>query len=400
MFAASQIMEHYPELRLRKKEDRRLTAGHLWAFSNELIEVPKDIPAGTVVTLMRESDNAPIGHAFYHPHSLIAARLLTRDIRESIDEDFFRRRIVQAAAKRDLLLTRRNAARLVHGESDFLPGLIVDRFGDILSFQITSAGFEVRKAMLVSVLESLFHPRAIVEKNNSNLRKLEGLPLIEQVVLGSDTHVQIHDSAGTKFDIDVLTGQKTGFFLDQMENRARVRDFIRPNARVLDLFSNEGGFALNAALAGASSVIAVDASQSALGKLAANASLNGVQERVTTEAADCFDYLQNSSDEFDLIILDPPALAKSKKDLATARKGYLALNTNAIRRLRTGGVLVSASCSHHVSREMLLDILYDAGIRSRRAVTILEERGAGIDHPVLVAMPETSYLKLFILGID
>jgi 23S rRNA (cytosine1962-C5)-methyltransferase len=389
----------YPILRLRKKEEFRLLAGHLWAFSNEFVEIPKDIAPGTVVTIVRERDNTPIGHAFYNPHSLIAARLLTRDVRETIDEEFFERRIAQAASRRELLLERRNAVRLVHGESDFLPGLIVDRFGDILSYQIFSAGFEARKEMVEAILKKLFQPRTIIEKNNSNLRKLEGLPLEERIVYGSDTHAEIHDAAGTRYAVDVLGGQKTGFFLDQMENRTRIRDFIRPGNRVLDLFSNEGGFTLNAALAGADSVTAVDASQGVLDKLIANAELNSVRERIATEVVDCFDYIQQSKDEFDLIVLDPPALAKSRKDIPAARKGYLALNSNAMKRIRSGGVLVTASCSHHIPREMLLEIIREAGHRANRAVTILEERGAGIDHPILAAMPETSYLKVFILGI-
>ena len=392
-------MIDYPKLRIRKKEEHRLLAGHLWAFSNELVEIPKDIEAGAIVTLVREADGSLIGHAFYNPHSLIAARLLTRNVNEVIDEAFFAQRIAAAAAHRTLLLQRQNAARLVHGESDFLPGLIVDRFSDILSYQIVSAGFELRKEMIVSLLKELFQLRSIVEKNNSNLRKLEGLPLEEKIVDGSETQVEIHDAADTRYTIDVLTGQKTGFFLDQMENRVRVRDFIHQGDRVLDLFSNEGGFALNAALAGAKSVTAVDASRSALDKLIANAELNRIRECVTTEALDCFDYLQQSNDEFDLVILDPPALAKSRKDIHAAMKGYLALNTNAMKRIRPGGVLVTASCSHHISIEMLLDIIREAGSRARRAITILEERGAGIDHPILASMPETSYLKLFILRI-
>ena len=392
-------MTSYPTLRLRKNEERRLLAGHLWAFSNELVEIPKDIAPGTIVTLVRERDDAPIGHAFYNPHSLIAARLLTQDVREVIDEGFFEQRIAQAASRRKLLLQRRNAARLVHGESDFLPGLIVDRFGDILSYQIFSVGFEARKETIEAILKKLFQPRSIVEKNNSNLRVLEGLPLEEKVVYGSETDARIHDAAGTRYAVDVLAGQKTGFFLDQMENRTRIRDFIRPSDRVLDLFSNEGGFALNAALAGAGSVIAVDASQGALDKLIANAELNGVRERITTQTGDCFDFLQQSEDEFNLIILDPPALAKSRKDIPNARKAYLALNSNAMKRIRPGGILVTASCSHHIPREMLLEIVREAGHKAHRAVTILEERGAGIDHPVLAAMPETSYLKVFFLGI-
>lgn len=389
----------YPTLRLRRKEEKRLLAGHLWAFSNELLDLPRDLPPGSVVTLARE-DGSPIGNAFYHPHSLIAARVLTRDSRTEIDRAFFSTRIAQSAARRTQLAERRNAIRLVHGESDFLPGLIVDRFNDILSFQVTSAGIEAVKETIVEILIEQFSPRSIIEKNVSNLRKLEGLPNISQVIHGSETSAEIRDAAGTRFQIDVLEGQKTGFYLDQMENRTRIRDFVAKGSSVLDLFANEGGFSLNAALAGASSVTAVDVSQTALGHVRTNAELNGVRDQIRTVEADVFDYLRQAEPQnYDLVIVDPPALAKNRKDIATARKAYVALNTNAMKQTRPDGVLVSCSCSHHVPRELLLEVIREAGRKARRSITVLEERGAGIDHPILAAMPETSYLKVFILRI-
>ncbi len=389
----------YPRLRIRNKEELRLQRGHLWAFSNELLDLPKEIEPGSIVTLVREHSGAPIGNGFYHPHSLIAFRLLTRNVEETIDADFFERHIMQAAARRELLALRRNAYRIVHGESDLLPGLIIDRYADVFACQILSAGFETRKDIAFETLQKLFQPSAIVEKNNSHLRKLEGLPVGDTLVFGTDASTEIHDAAGTRYHVDVLAGQKTGFYLDQMENRTRLRDFIREGARILDLFANDGGFAINAALAGASSVIAVDESISALERLARNAALNEAQDRIHTVKADCFDYLRESQDEFDAIVLDPPALAKSKKDISNAQKGYLALNTHAMRRVGKGGVLVTCSCSHHIDREQFLDIIRDASRKSDRTITILEERGAGIDHPILAAMPETSYLKCFILGV-
>jgi 23S rRNA (cytosine1962-C5)-methyltransferase len=391
----------YPILRLRRKEEKRLLAGHLWAFSNELVEVPRDIAPGTVITLARE-DGTSIGNAFYNPHSLIAARMLTRNASETIDDSFFRKRIAAAANRRALLYERRNALRLVHGESDFLPGLIVDRFNDVLSFQSTSAGMEAHKDGIVEILKELFSPRAIVEKNVSNLRKLEGLPNIAQIVFGDNTRAEITDTAGTLYGIDVLEGQKTGFYLDQMDNRTRLRDFIAAGDSVLDLFSNEGGFALNAALAGADRVTAVDVSKTSLEHVIANANLNGVQNRIATLEADVFDYLRAAGDNpvlHDVVVLDPPALAKSRRDIATARKAYVALNASAMKQTRPDGVLVSCSCSHHVPRELLLEVIRESSRKARRGISVLEERGAGIDHPVLAAMPETSYLKVFILRV-
>jgi 23S rRNA (cytosine1962-C5)-methyltransferase len=390
----------YPRLRIRNKEELRLQRGHLWAFSNELLDLPKDVPPGSIVTLVREQNGAPIGNGFYHPNSLISFRMLTRNVEEAIDAHFFERRIAEAASRRELLSQRRNAYRIVHGESDFLPGLIVDRYGDVLAYQMLSAGIDLRKDMILEILLKLFRPSAIVEKNNSHLRKLEGLPTGESLVFGTDATTEIHDAGGTRFAVDVLGGQKTGFYLDQMENRVRVRDFIRPGARVLDLFANNGGFANNAALAGAKTVVAVDESAPALKLLQQNAALNGVSEQISVVQADCFDFLRESQNEFDAIILDPPALAKSKKDVAQAQKAYLTLNTNAIRRIANDGILVTCSCSHHIDRERFLDIIAEASRRAGRSVTILEERSAGIDHPTLLAMPETAYLKCFILGVQ
>ncbi len=389
----------YPSIRIRNKEEFRLLGGHLWAFSNELLDLPKDLEAGSIVTLVRERDGAPIATGFFNPHSLIAFRLLTRNTGEVIDSDFFERRIHTSAERRSLLATRRNAYRIVHGESDFLPGLIIDRFNDVLSFQIVSAGFEAKKDLIVEILQKLFQPKAIVEKNNSNLRKLEGLTTVEALSLGSDASTQIHDEAGVRFQIDVLAGQKTGSYLDQMENHTRLRDFIRPGARVLDLFANDGGFGINAALAGAESVLAVDESGSALERLRRNAGLNEVSDKISSVAANCFDFLRESRDMFDVIILDPPALAKSKKDLTTARKAYVGLNSGAMKLLRQEGILITCSCSHHVSRDMLLEAVGESGRKANRTVTVLEARGAGIDHPILAAMPETEYLKVLVLRV-
>lgn len=376
-----------------------MLGGHLWAFSNELLDLPRDLPPGTVVKLVRDRDGTPVGNGFYHPNSLIAFRLLTRNSDEAVDEAFLEKKIRESAAKRDLLLKWRNAVRLVHGESDLLPGLIVDKLDSILSFQITSAGFEAKKELVTELLQKIFKPTAIVEKNNSHLRKLEGLPLVEQLVFGSDPVTEIHDAAGTRYAVNVLAGQKTGFYLDQMENRARLRDFVHPGARVLDLFTNDGGFALNAALAGAASVTAVDESASALGRVDRNAELNDVKEAITTVEANCFDYVREVVDRFDVIILDPPALAKSKKDIAQARKAYLTLNTQTMRMLSPNGILVSCSCSHHIDSDELMSIIGEAARRARRTATVLERRGAGIDHPILASMPETEYLKVFILGV-
>lgn len=391
-------MNDYPRLRLRNKEEKRLYQGHLWAFSNELVEIRKDIEAGSIVRLERETDASFIGQAFYNPHSLIAARILSRK-EVAIDRDFWLARLRTAATRRAQLLTRRNAARIVHGESDFMPGLIVDKFNDIVSFQIASVGFEKMKDELVSMIDEVFSPRVIVEKNETNLRKLEGLPLLMQVHKGDDSSTEIHDAAGTRYSLHIESGQKTGFFLDQMENRSTMRGYAKQGDECIDLFSNEGGFALNMALSGASSVLAVDASNTVLEKTKHNAELNNVAAQIGVELADCFDFLKAHQKQYDVVVLDPPALVKSRKDIAAARKGYVQINTDAMRITKPEGVLLTASCSHHLTRETFIDVIHEAAKRSRRQITVLEERGAGIDHPVLIAMPETHYLKVFILRV-
>lgn len=387
----------YPIISIRNHHERRLLKGHLWAFSNELKDPPKDIEAGTIVKLIREFDKKPIGLAFYHPNSLIAARVITRDAGDVIDTGFWRTKLIAASKRRELLATRRNAVRLVHSESDGLPGLVIERYNDIVTFQIVSAGFEKRKDEIAGLIDELWQPRSVIEKNESHLRKLEGLEQIEKVIKGEDTETEIHDSAGTRYHVSLIKGQKTGSYLDQMENRVAARSYIARGDRVLDLFANEGGFAINLALAGASRVVAVDASKDSISAATNNAALNNIT--VEPVAADCFDYVKDTKEEFDVVVLDPPSLVKSKKELKSATAGYLSLHKHAMRVLRKEGILITASCSHHFDRDLFLDTIRKAAQENHRTAVILEERGAASDHPVLAMMPETEYLKVFVVRV-
>jgi 23S rRNA (cytosine1962-C5)-methyltransferase len=389
----------YPEIVIKNHHERRLLKGHLWAFSNELVDVRKDIPVGSIVTLIREFDKKPFALALYNPNSLISARILLRNTAATIDKDFIKQRIAEAAARRKQLLNERNAVRLVHSESDLLPGLVIEKYGTLFTFQIVSAGMEEFKAEIIDAIKELFSPEAIIEKNSSHLRKLEGLDELEQLVFGSKTDTEITDRAGTTFSVSLLQGQKTGFYLDQMDNRPTIRRYISKDSSVLDLFCNDGGFALNAALAGAKSVIAVDASEEALKNLAKNIASNSITSEIKSVKADCFDYLKSNEQTYDLIVLDPPSLAKSKKHIATAMKAYTDLHRQAIRRLNPGGIIATASCSHNVSRGDFLETIRNAAGIEKKTAVILEEHGAAPDHPVLITMPETEYLKFFVIQI-
>ncbi|HET9135987.1 MAG TPA: class I SAM-dependent rRNA methyltransferase [Candidatus Kapabacteria bacterium] len=389
----------YPEIVIKNHHERRLLKGHLWAFSNELVEVRKDIPVGSVVTLIREFDKKPFALGLYNPNSLISARIISRDVAATINKDFIKQHITEAATRRKQILQERNTARIVHSESDLLPGLVIEKYDTLFTFQIVSAGMEQFKAEIIDAIKELFFPEAIIEKNSSHLRKLEGLEEIEQLVFGSKTNTIVTDRAGTKFSVSLLEGQKTGFYLDQMDNRPTIRRYISKDSSVLDLFCNDGGFALNAALAGAKSVTAVDASDEALKNLAKNVTLNSIASGIKSIKADCFDYLKSDEHTYDLIILDPPSLAKSKKHIPTAMRAYTDLHRQAIRRLNSGGIIATASCSHNISREDFLETIRNAAGIERKTAVILEEHGAAPDHPVLITMPETEYLKFFVIQI-
>jgi len=361
-------------------------------------EVNGSPSAGDLVELVRH-DGKFLGLGFYNPHSLIAFRFLTPE-REEIGFDFFKRRILQAYELRKRIYPRSVMFRLVHGESDYLPGLVVDTYGDYLSLQTYSSGMDNRSTLICDVLESVFQPRGIVERNESRIRSLEGLLERKGVLRGKVEPCMLTEHE-IQYEIDLLEGQKTGFYLDQRENRKSVRRFS-DGATVLDCFCNDGGFGLNAAAGGAERVLAVDISESAVRRAERNASLNKSDKMCHFESADVFDVLKDlveKKEMFDVVILDPPSFTKSKKNLPTAKKGYKEINTNAMRLLKEGGVLATSSCSHHLTEDSFLDILNESATIAGRKIQLIEWRGAALDHPVLPSMPETKYLKfgLFII---
>lgn len=382
---------------LRPNEEKRVLSGHPWVFSNEVKETRGLPQIGDVVELAAGNGKF-LGIGLYNPHSLIAFRLLsTRN--EEINAEFFQKRISQALDLRRTLYPNSETYRLVYSESDFLPGLIVDKFNEYLSVQTVSYGMDTRLAMICDVLENLLHPKGIVERNESHLRELEKLPQKKGVVRGASAPTIIEE-ADVQYRADVLEGQKTGFFLDQRENRILTRRFCE-NADVLDCFCNDGGFALHAAKGNAKSVLAIDSSAEAIGRAEENAKLNKLTT-IRFERGDVFEKLKSlASDgrQFDVVILDPPSFTKSRKNVTTAKQGYKELHAHALRVLKNNGLLLTASCSHHITSEVFLEIVDQTARRYGRRPQLLEWRGAAPDHPVLPAMPETRYLKFGVFRI-
>jgi 23S rRNA (cytosine1962-C5)-methyltransferase len=377
---------------LKNKEERRIVAGHPWAFSNEIRETRGNPAVGDVVELVAAS-GLSLGVGLYNPHSLIAFRLLSGTIVE-IDREFFHARIASALDLRERLYPGETAYRLVHGEGDFLTGLVIDRFNDQFAVQTFSFGMEQRLPLICEVLNELFHPSCIVARNESPLRALENLPIGRAVLYGEPSPTLIVER-GMRYTVDLRDGQKTGFYLDQRENRGLLERFSR-GADVLDAFCNDGGFALSAGRGGAKSVLGIDISAEAVARARANALLNGIGN-VCFDEGDVFKKLSQFAEaarKFDVVVLDPPSFTRSRKNVQSAKKGYRTLHLAAFPLIPPGGMLMTASCSHHILPEVFQEIVDDAARRAGRRLQLLEWRGAAPDHPVLPAVPETRYLKL------
>ena len=389
---------------LHPAQEKRLLAGHNWVFSNEIKEVraegePKPGDLAVIVT----STGHELGLCFYHPHSLIAGRMLTRSPKDVIDADFFRKRLADALAYRERICPGENAYRLCFGESDGLPGLVVDRYGSILVLQVLSAGIERRLDMVAAALNELLQPKGIYLKNDHRTRALEGLPLECKLLSGAVPEKTPIVEGGLRFVAAIGEGQKTGHYFDQRDNRAFLRPYFA-GRNVLDLYCYTGGFAINAAKHGAKSVFAIDSSGPALQLAKENAKLNGVEGTVSFDEGDAEAALESFAGSMqpfkpDMIVLDPPSLVPAKKHLPKAIRLYAKLNAQAMKALPRGGLLATATCSHHVSREDFIKMLRDAQTKAQRSIRMIALRGQSADHPVLLAMPETEYLHFALLEI-
>jgi len=383
-----------PELRLKPKEGRRLSAGHLWVFSNEVDTERTPLTAfapGALCRVIGDRDHF-IGYAYVNPHALICARILGRDLHYPPGKSLLVHRLQLALALRERLYAT-PFYRLAHGESDGLPGLVLDRYGDVIVGQVATAGMEALKTEVVAALEQVVAPRAVVWKNDSGARDLEGLPSYVETALGeAPAQVEIVEN-GVRFRVPVGTGQKTGWFYDQAANRAAFLKYV-PGLRVLDVFSYLGGWGLSAARAGASEVTCVDSSAPALELLQAAADDNGLA--VELRRGDAFDVLaalREAGERYDVVVVDPPAFIKRRRDIPKGQAAYRKLNQLAMQLLPRDGILVSCSCSHHLAQDELIGAIQQAGRHLGRFVQVIEVGGHAPDHPIHPAIPETRYLK-------
>ncbi|MFB9887824.1 class I SAM-dependent rRNA methyltransferase [Balneatrix alpica] len=391
-----------PVLRLLPKADRRLRAGHLWIYSNEVdvAQTPlKGFSAGEQVWV-ENSAGKGMGVAYVNPNTLICARLISRDAKYPLSKSLLVHRLNLALSLREKAFSK-PYYRLVYGEADGLSGLVVDRFGDYLVVQISTAGMELQRQAIVEALVQVVKPMAILFKNDGKFRAVEGLAEYVEDAYGSmPDQVELEEN-GVRFLAPVREGQKTGWFYDHRLNRARVQHYA-PGLKVLDVFSYVGGWGVQAAAAGAASVTCVDASALALQQVAANAQLNGVGERVQTLKGDAFETMKqliNEGERYDMVILDPPAFIQRRKDIANGEQAYQRANQLAMRLLAKDGLLVSASCSMHLQTERLLDMVRATGRATDRHVVLLERGGQGADHPVHAAISETEYLKSLLFRV-
>ena len=386
-----------PRAYLKPTRERRVEQGHPWVFRSDIDRVEKTANPGDVVDL-HAARGKFLGRAYYNPASMITLRMLTRED-EPIDRDFFYRRVQRAYDYRKAFCDI-NSCRLIYGESDFLPALIVDKFADVCVMQSLALGIDRYKDILCDAIMDITGCRGIYQRDDVPVRELEGLPLETGFLRGEfDTTVEMREN-GIRFLVDVAHGQKTGFFLDQKENRASLAPIVR-GKQVLDCFTHTGSFALHAAKFGAEHVTGVDISEDACAIARRNAELNEL-DNVDFVAENAFDLLRRCYDEkthYDVIILDPPAFTKTRQAVEGALRGYKEINLRAMNILPPGGFLVTCSCSQHVSEQAFSEMLLNAARDAHRQVRIVEERTQGKDHPILLGAPETRYLKFFVLQV-
>jgi 23S rRNA (cytosine1962-C5)-methyltransferase len=385
------------ELRLKRGEERRLAAGHLWVFSNEIDSDATPLAAFAPGDLaqIKSQRGQFLGHAYVNPHALICARIVSRDPARPIDRELIDGRLRAALTLRERLY-REPYYRLVFGESDGLPGLVLDRYGDVLVGQIATAGMEALQQTVTEAVRDSFSPTALYWKNDSAARQLEQLPQVAAAAFGEVPAQITAVESGLRFAAPLTHGQKTGWFYDQTHNRARLVRYLWPQARVLDVCSYVGAWGITALKAGAAAASCIDSSETALDFARRNAQANGVElQTIRADAFEAMKELHARGERFDVVVLDPPAFIKRKKDIPQGQAAYRKLNHLALTLIEGEGLLVSCSCSYHLGPEELVTAIQTAARHTGRFVQILESGGQSPDHPVHPAIPETRYLKAF-----
>jgi 23S rRNA (cytosine1962-C5)-methyltransferase len=389
-------------LRLGRGQERRLRAGHLWVYSNEVDTkaTPLKAFAPGQVAAVEDASGKWLGLAYVNPNSLICARIVSRDRKVSLDESLITHRIKVALSLRERLYDK-PYYRLLFGEADALPGVVVDRYGDVLVVQITTAGMEAQREALINALVKVIKPVGILLRNDSGIRELEGLDRYTELAYGELPDRVAVEEGGCRFEVSPADGQKTGWFYDQAANRDQFMRFVK-GCRVLDVCSYVGAWSVRAAAAGAEAAVAVDASAQALEQVGDNARANRVDERLSTIQGDAFQVLRDlraESERFDIVVLDPPAFIKRKKDMKEGTLAYRRLNEAALSLLGRDGLLVTASCSFHMHRDELLRTVQQAARHGDRSLQLLHQGQQSPDHPIHPAISETAYLKAFFLRV-
>ena len=372
----------------------RIFHGHEWVYATEIRKTFGDPQPGDVVTL-KDFRDRPLGSAIYNPQSQIVARRFSRR-RQDLDLDFFTRRIRQAIEYRERKEIDPRLCRLVWSESDGIPGLIIDRYGDHFSVQTLTLAMDLRKELIRDALVALLNPKSIVLRNDSPSRRAEGMETGIEMLHGENPGSFIVRANDLDFEVDLFDGQKTGLYLDQLQSHAEVAKLAK-GKRVLDCFTNQGGFALACAKAGAAKVSAVDVSATACEAARHNAKLNGLEIDVIEH--NVFDFLKHAEPQYDLIILDPPSFTRNKKTLMDAMRGYKEIHLRSLKLLEKGGILSTFCCSHHASRELFLENLADASVDAKKSLRLMQEHSQRADHPILITIPETGYLKGFTVEV-
>ena len=372
------------------KPRSRIFHGHEWVYASEIQKTFGNPEPGDVVTL-KDFKDRPLGVAIYNPKSQIVARRISRR-KQKLDAEFFLRRLGQAINYRESLAIEQNLRRIIWSESDGLPGVIVDQYGDHLVLQTTTLAMDQRKDLIVSCLVELLAPKSITLRNDSSMRRPEGLEQEILMVHGNQPDPFTVSHLDSIFEVDPANGQKTGLYLDIMDSYQKVAH-LAAGKKVLDLFCNQGGFSLACALAGAQSIRAVDISEDATTAAAKNAELTGVQIEAIT--ANAFDFLRKHNETYDLIILDPPSFTRNKKTVKDAMRGYKEIHLRALGMLNQSGLLATFCCSHHATRELFLDSVKSAAVDGKRTLRMLDNHSQRLDHPIIATLPETEYLKGF-----